>query len=332
MIVPGDNTDEHTIFTIRRTVPPFAVFPRERPEDVPQNPCDRSATEQLKLLESGESTAAGLIGVCLGRVGPAHATSAGALLEAARHADRRRAAGEAVPLGGLPVAFAADLPGRAGLVAVAEAAGVVVVDAAAEDGLRLLVAGAVSAAFVRDTSRADGVVPTLRPAYGPGLLTRAVVDLALFLPIIEREGPRSRVGSLDIGAHSDSLADREFRDAVADVAALLSLHGHLVRDLDAGRSRQPAPDVLVSVPEGSPQWTESALVVPVGTTVDGHALAVRFTAGPGLDRDLVGLARLVDADLVGPSLSSGRAPLRAAPIPARRRARRYRPDRSGRAW
>jgi hypothetical protein len=303
---------------------------------VPQDLCDRSATEQLKLLLTGESTAADLISACAGRIGPASATPAGGLFEAARRADNRRAAGEAGPLGGLPVAFAADLPGRAGVVAAAEAAGVVVVDSAAgEDGVRLLVAGAVSAAFVRDTSSADGVVPALRPAHGPGLLTRAVEDLVLFLPIIESEVSPSLVGSLDIGAHSDSIADIEFRDAVADVAALLSLHGHLIRDLDAGRSWQRRPDVLVSVPEESPQWTESALIVPVGTNRDDRALAVRFTARPGLERELIGLARLVDADLVRPvraALSSCQAPLRAAPIPARRRARRYRPDRSDRAW
>ncbi|WP_370944623.1 hypothetical protein AB5J62_36645 [Amycolatopsis sp. cg5] len=110
---------------------------------------------------------------------------------------------------------------------------------------------------------------------------------------------------MDIGAYSDSIADTELRDAVADVAALLSLHGNVIRDLDARKSRwrrrghAPRPDIVVSVPGHRPQWTSrpgAEVTLPVGTTTRGRTLAVRLTARPGFSRELLRLAVLIDAD------------------------------------
>jgi hypothetical protein len=112
--------------------------------------------------------------------------------------------------------------------------------------------------------------------------------------------------ALDIGAYSDSIADVELRDAVADVAALLSLHGNVIRDLDARRSRwrpgrrSPHPDIVLSAAGRRPQWTRSAnpaVTLPVGTTARGRTLAVRLTARPGLGHTLLDLARIIDADM-----------------------------------
>lgn len=110
---------------------------------------------------------------------------------------------------------------------------------------------------------------------------------------------------MDIGAYSDSIADTELRDAVADVAALLSLHGNVIRDLDARRSRwrrrrpAPRPDIVVSVPGHRPQWTRRPgpeVTLPVGTSRRGRLLAVRLTARPGFGRELLRLAVIIDAD------------------------------------
>jgi hypothetical protein len=131
----------------------------------------------------------------------------------------------------------------------------------------------------------------------PGIrvLTCARGDLGAIVPRLARDGEPSRPA---IGAHSDSIADRELRDAVADVAALLSLHGNVVLDLDAGgRRHQPArPDVVVSAGSGCPQWTEPAVTLPVGTDRRGGPLTVALTAGPGFEGALLELARLVEAD------------------------------------
>ncbi|MDQ3577225.1 MAG: hypothetical protein M3443_06420 [Actinomycetota bacterium] len=280
---------------------------------MPQDLCDRSATEHLRLLESGALTATELIVGCveqLDRIRPVSAASTARLIDAAGHADRRRAAGEAGPLDGLPVVFAADLPRRAEIVASARHAGIVVIDAApGDDGVRLLLARATSAAFIRDLTSSTCVdgIPALHCTGGPGLVARGVDDLALFLPIVGSL-PR-RAGGLDIGAHSDSIADIELRDAVADVAALLSLHGNTVRDLDAGKSpplfgwrrptgrRIPPPDITVSSVGESPQWINPMVSLVAGSTRRGRPLVVRFTGRPGLERDLLDLARLVQIDV-----------------------------------
>lgn len=131
----------------------------------------------------------------------------------------------------------------------------------------------------------------------PGIrvLTCAPGDLAAIVPRLTRDEQPPRPA---IGAHSDSIADRELRDAVADVAALLSLHGNVVVDLDAGgRRRRPArPDVVVSAGVHCPQWTEPAVTLPVGKGSGGGPLTVALTAGPGFEGTLLELARLVEAD------------------------------------
>ncbi|MDQ3405889.1 MAG: hypothetical protein M3548_21270 [Actinomycetota bacterium] len=280
---------------------------------MPQDLCDRSATEYLRLLESGALTATELIAGCveqLGRIRPASAVSIARLFAEAGRADRRRAAGESGLLDGLPVALAADLPRRTEIVASARHAGIVVIDAApGDDGVRLLLARATSAAFIRDSTSSTCVdgIPALHRTGGPGLVARVVADLELFLPIVDST-PR-RTGGLDIAAHSDSIADIELRDAVADVAALLSLHGNTVRDLDAGRSsslfgwrrptsrRIPPPDITVSSAEKSPQWINPTVSLVAGRTHRGRPLVVRLTGRPGLERDLLDLARLVEIDV-----------------------------------
>jgi hypothetical protein len=120
-------------------------------------------------------------------------------------------------------------------------------------------------------------------------------DLGVIVPRLAREESPPRPA---IGAHSDSIADRELRDAVADVAALLSLHGNVVLDLDAGgrRSLLTRPDVVVSAGVDRPQWTEPAVTLPVGTARRGGPLTVALTAGAGFEGALLDLARLVEAD------------------------------------
>ncbi|MFD8494806.1 hypothetical protein [Amycolatopsis sp. NPDC059657] len=117
---------------------------------------------------------------------------------------------------------------------------------------------------------------------------------------------------MDIGAYSDSIADTELRDAVADVAALLSLHGNVIRDLDARKSRwrrgrrSPRPDIVVSVPGHRPQWTRrpgAEVTLPVGVTRRGRTLAVRLTASPGFGSELLRLAVIIDADQSGSASS-----------------------------
>ncbi|MEU7783182.1 hypothetical protein [Amycolatopsis sp. NPDC049159] len=128
---------------------------------------------------------------------------------------------------------------------------------------------------------------------GVRVLTCAPGDLARLVPRLGAEPSRAA-----IGAHSDSIADRELRDAVADVAALLSLHGNVVLDLDAAGRRRGAvrPDVVVSAAPNRPQWTEPAVALPVGTDRRGSPLTVELTAGPGFEGTLLELARLVEAD------------------------------------
>ncbi|WP_206791825.1 hypothetical protein [Amycolatopsis sp. MtRt-6] len=130
----------------------------------------------------------------------------------------------------------------------------------------------------------------------PGIrvLTCSSGDLGTLVPRLDRpDSPRPA-----IGAHSDSIADRELRDAVADVATLLSLHGNVVLDLDAGgrRHRPARPDVVVSAGMDRPQWTEPAVTLPVGRDRRGGPLTVALTAGPGFEGTLLELAGLVDTD------------------------------------
>ncbi|MET0233669.1 MAG: hypothetical protein ABW224_03420 [Kibdelosporangium sp.] len=108
---------------------------------------------------------------------------------------------------------------------------------------------------------------------------------------------------MDIGAYSDSIADLELRDAVANVAALLSLHGNVIQDLDAGGSRwrragrTPRPDIVVSVPGHRPHSTYGPSVTfTVGTTATGRELTVLLSARPGFDRELLDLAGIIEAD------------------------------------
>ncbi|MEU0795378.1 hypothetical protein ABZ342_35395 [Amycolatopsis sp. NPDC005961] len=158
------------------------------------------------------------------------------------------------------VAIAATARWRARIVAAAASAGITLTDPlAGVPGIRVL-------------------------ACTPG-------DLAVIVPRLGGEPSRAA-----IGAHSDSIADRELRDAVADVAALLSLHGNVVLDLDAGRRPPPRPDVVVSAGVDRPQWTEPAVTLPVGTGRRGGPLTVALSAGPGFEGTLLELARLVEAD------------------------------------
>lgn len=161
-----------------------------------------------------------------------------------------------------PVAIAATASWRARIVAAAASAGISLTDPmAGVPGIRVL-----------ECTRGD---------------------LAAIVPRLG--GARSKAA---IGAHSDSIADRELRDAVADVAALLSLHGNVVLDLDAGgrRSRMPHTDVVVSAAVDRPQWTGTAVTLPVGTDRRGGPLTVALTAGPGFEGTVLELARLVEAD------------------------------------
>ncbi|MGK3204588.1 hypothetical protein [Amycolatopsis sp. MEPSY49] len=159
------------------------------------------------------------------------------------------------------VAIAATARWRARIVAAAASAGITLIDPLAG-------------------------VPGIRP------LACTLGDLGVIVPRLGGEPSRAA-----IGAHSDSIADRELRDAVADVAALLSLHGNVVLDLDAGGRRPAArPDVVVSAGVDRPQWTEPAVTLPVGTDRRGGPLTVALTAGPGFEGTLLELARLVEAD------------------------------------
>ena len=130
---------------------------------------------------------------------------------------------------------------------------------------------------------------------GIGVLTCAPGHLGAIVSRLARDAEPARPA---IGAHSDSIADRELRNAVADVAALLSLHGNVVLDLDAGgrRHRPARPDVVVSAGVDRRQWTEPAVCLPVGTDRRGGPLTVALTAGPGFEGTLLDLARLVEAD------------------------------------
>ncbi|SFW69815.1 hypothetical protein [Amycolatopsis australiensis] len=140
-----------------------------------------------------------------------------------------------------------------------------------------------------------GITLTDPQAGVPGIRVLACTPGALAAIVPRLGGPPARAA---IGAHSDSIADLELRDAVADVAALLSLHGNVVLDLDApghGGARA-RPDVVVSAGVDRPEWTEPAVTLPVGTDRRGGPLTVALTAGPGFERTLLELARLVEAD------------------------------------
>jgi hypothetical protein len=121
--------------------------------------------------------------------------------------------------------------------------------------------------------------------------------------VLGNKVPDVTISAMEIGAYSDSIADPELRDAVADVAALLSLHGNIIRDLDAKGSRwrrearDHRPDIVVSVPGHRPQRTHGPeVILPVGIARSGRDLAVRLTARPGFGRELLDLAGIIDAD------------------------------------
>ncbi|MEU4523225.1 hypothetical protein AB0F52_31510 [Amycolatopsis sp. NPDC024027] len=151
---------------------------------------------------------------------------------------------------------------------------------------RIVAAAASAGISIADPQAGVPGIRVLRCASG---------DLGAIVPRLARDNDPPRPA---IGAHSDSIADRELRDAVADVAALLSLHGNVVLDLDAGgrRHRPARPDVVVSAGVDRPQWTEPAVTLPVGRDRRGGPLTVALTAGPGFEATLLELARVVDTD------------------------------------
>jgi hypothetical protein len=151
---------------------------------------------------------------------------------------------------------------------------------------RIVAAAASAGISIADPQAGVPGIRVLRCASG---------DLGAIVPRLAHDNAPPRPA---IGAHSDSIADRELRDAVADVAALLSLHGNVVLDLDAGgrRHRPARPDVVVSAGVDRPQWTEPAVTLPVGRDRRGGPLTVALTAGPGFEATLLELARVVDTD------------------------------------
>ncbi|MEV6444030.1 hypothetical protein [Amycolatopsis sp. NPDC051716] len=151
---------------------------------------------------------------------------------------------------------------------------------------RIVAAAASAGISIADPQAGVPGIRVLRCASG---------DLGAIVPRLTHDDDPPRPA---IGAHSDSIADRELRDAVADVAALLSLHGNVVLDLDAGgrRHRPARPDVVVSAGVDRPQWTKPAVTLPVGRDRRGGPLTVALTAGPGFEATLLELARLVDTD------------------------------------
>jgi hypothetical protein len=139
------------------------------------------------------------------------------------------------------------------------------------------------------------------PPEGGTATTVRVKAPKIFVP--GDKAPCVTILAMDIGAYSDSIADPDLRDAVADVAALLSLHGNIIWDLDAKSARRRRrvradwPDVVVSVPGHRPhRMHESAVTLMVGVAESGRELAVRLSARRGFGGELPGLARIITAD------------------------------------
>jgi hypothetical protein len=167
------------------------------------------------------------------------------------------------------VEIAADAAWRSRIIAAARAAGTTVIDAAPRE-------------------------PEI------GVLACASGNLSLLVPLIKPDPPvTGRLDAPTIGAYSDSIADLELRDAVADVAALLSLHGTVILDLDAGRSRwrrTPRPDIVVSGGQRPSRPAGAEVSLPVGPDSTGRPMVVRLTASPGFEHILLELARIVELD------------------------------------
>ena len=166
------------------------------------------------------------------------------------------------------------------------------VSVAASAAWRTKIAAAAHAVGIAVTDSAPGVP-------GIGVLACAPGNLSLLVPMIQAAPVTGRPAEPSVGAYSDSIADLDLRDAVADVAALLSLHGRVILDLDAGRSRwRPGrrPDVVVSGTRLRPPWTDPAVSLPVGPGPDGRPLTVHLSASPGFEHALLELARIVELD------------------------------------
>jgi hypothetical protein len=135
----------------------------------------------------------------------------------------------------------------------------------------------------------------------------------IFVPV--DKGVPATMVTMDIGAYSDSIADPELRDAVADVAVLLSLHGNIIRDLDANGSRRRRagrPDIAVSVPGHHPQRMDGPeITVPAGVSASGRELAVQLSARPGLGRELHDLAGIIAGIVRADQPASSRTDARA---------------------
>jgi hypothetical protein len=148
----------------------------------------------------------------------------------------------------------------------------------------------------------------IRPEGGTGRTIRGKRP-NIFVPV--DKGVRATMMVMDIGAYSDSIADPEHRDAVADVAVQLSLHGNIIRDLDAsgpGRRRAGRPDIAVSVPGHHPQRMNGPeITVPAGVSADGRELTVQLSARPGFGRELRDLAGIITADQPASSRTDARA-------------------------
>ncbi len=241
--------------------------------------CRLGAVEQARLLRSGGVEPTALLDACLRRIGRS-ATVFSVLDEAgarasARDADRRIAAGERLPLLGVPVAVqdgepvpealaaaGAVLIGRTSPVeryanplwangfssgelpvsgtAAAVAAGVVSLAlASGAPGRGRVPAGAVGLVGYQSGSAGSGT----------GVLARSADDVVLALEALGlRSGqpvvlPPVRVGVSLRGLALHNRARPAMRTAVLDVASLFSLHGNVVHDHDA-ESHDPARILL----------------------------------------------------------------------------------------
>ena len=162
-----------------------------------------------------------------------------------------------------------------------------------------MVAIAADAAWRQRIAAAAGAAGTTVIAPPSGVLSCAPGTLSLLVPLLEADPVSARPRIPTVGACTDSIADRELRDAVADVAALLSLHGTVILDLDAGRSRwrrTPRPDIVVSSGHHGPQWTDMVVSIPVGVDSGGAPMTALLTASSGFEHILLELARIVELD------------------------------------
>lgn len=235
--------------------------------------CSLGAAAQSRLLHTGQARATDLIEASLRRI--ARSTNVFTTLDAtaardtAREADRRLAAGERLPLLGVPIAV--EDSGRSqSTVAALRAAGAVLVGrtAPAEEhpntaqratwsALDPLVSGTTTAVATGMVGGAlaprapgAGQVPagaagtigfqpySVGPGGSTGVLARHSADVALVLDALglRAAGPLRanslRVGVSLRGVSLHSRARPRMRQVVGDVAALLSMHGHVVHDHD----------------------------------------------------------------------------------------------------